>query len=242
MSAAGASERVRDIDAGLPPTRYARGWHCLGLAEQFRDGSPHAVEAFGTRLVVWADSAGRLNVLDGYCRHMGGDLTRGTVKGDEVACPFHDWRWGGDGRCKQIPYAKRIPLRARTRSWHAMERNKQLFVWHDAEGNGPIPEQDIPVIEELETGEWTDWRWNVIDVPNARVGSASRPADDSGQGPTRIPPARTANVPIAIAAAPFWLWTMVIGMSPAGFIMYMIMNTAMTDISKNIIATVTTAR
>ena len=55
---------------------------------------------------------------------MGGDLTQGTVKGDEIACPFHDWRWGGDGKCKSIPYAKRIPLRARTRTWHAMERNQ----------------------------------------------------------------------------------------------------------------------
>jgi 3-ketosteroid 9alpha-monooxygenase subunit A len=157
----------RIIDTGAPPERFARGWHCLGLAEPYRDGTPHSVEAFGTKLVVWADSEGTLNVLDGYCRHMGGDLTQGTVKGDQIACPFHDWRWGGDGRCKQIPYAKRIPLRARTRSWHAMERNRQLFVWHDAEGNGPIPEQDIPVIEELETGEWTDWTWNVLDVPNA---------------------------------------------------------------------------
>jgi 3-ketosteroid 9alpha-monooxygenase subunit A len=157
----------RIIDKGAPPERFARGWHCLGLAETFRDGKPHAIEAFGTKLVVFADSEGRLNVLDGYCRHMGGDLTQGTVKGDEIACPFHDWRWGGDGRCKQIPYAKRIPLRARTRSWHALERNRQLFVWHDAEGNGPIAEQDIPVIEQLGSDEWTDWTWNVLDVPNA---------------------------------------------------------------------------
>ena len=80
----------RLIDKGAPPERYARGWHCLGLAERFRDGEPHAVEAFGTKLVVWSDSNGELNVLDGYCRHMGGDLTQGTVKGDQIACPFHN--------------------------------------------------------------------------------------------------------------------------------------------------------
>jgi 3-ketosteroid 9alpha-monooxygenase subunit A len=83
MTAAAAD--VRLIDAGVPPTRFARGWHCLGLADSFRDGRPHAVQAFGTNLVVWADSHGDLKVLDGYCRHMGGDLTPGTVKGDEVA-------------------------------------------------------------------------------------------------------------------------------------------------------------
>ena len=159
----------RLIDRGTPPERFARGWHCLGLADTFRDGKPHSVDAFGTKLVVWADSEGRLNVLDGFCRHMGGDLTQGTVKGDEIACPFHDWRWGGDGKCKAIPYAKRIPLRARTRTWTAMEENRQLFVWHDAEGNGPIEDQMIPRIEAAFTGEWTDWTWETLDIPNAHA-------------------------------------------------------------------------
>lgn len=161
------SVNSRRIDPGTPPTRFARGWHCLGLAESFRDGKPHTVHAFGTKLVVWADTTGALQVIDGYCRHLGGDLGQGTVKGDEVACPFHDWRWGGDGSCKEIPYARRIPMRARTRTWHAMERNRQLFVWHDHEGNPPIEEQLIPAIPELETGEWSDFTWEVIDIPGS---------------------------------------------------------------------------
>jgi len=157
----------RVIDPGEPPTRFARGWHCLGLADSFRDGKPHSIEAFGTKLVAWADSAGELKVIDGYCRHLGGDLGQGTVKGDTIACPFHDWRWGGDGACKEIPYARRVPLRARTRTWHAMERNSQLFVWHDPEGNPPIAEQMIPEITELSTGEWSDFTWAVIDIPGS---------------------------------------------------------------------------
>src|SRR5687767_1087700 len=122
----GQMDQVRAIDAGQPPARFARGWHCLGLTERFRDGKPHAVQAFGTKLVVFADSAGTLHVLDSFCRHMGGDLSMGTIKGDAVACPFHDWRWGGDGRCVDVPYARRVPPRARTRSWTTLERNGQL--------------------------------------------------------------------------------------------------------------------
>ncbi|MGH3734683.1 MAG: Rieske 2Fe-2S domain-containing protein [Micromonosporaceae bacterium] len=158
---------VRTIDVGALPTRYARGWHCLGLADSFRDGKPHPIHAFGTKLVVFADSHGQLHVLDGYCRHMGGDLTQGSVKGNEVACPFHDWRWGGDGRCKAIPYAKRIPLRARTRSWVTCEENKQLFVWNDPEGNPPPPEQAIPRIEGAFSGEWSDWTWESVTIEGA---------------------------------------------------------------------------
>ena len=41
---AGTAVDPRLIDAGTPPTRFARGWHCLGLADAFRDGKTHAVK------------------------------------------------------------------------------------------------------------------------------------------------------------------------------------------------------
>ncbi|WP_232835758.1 Rieske 2Fe-2S domain-containing protein [Actinocorallia populi] len=151
---------VRVIEAAAPPARYARGWHCLGLIEHFNDGKPHAVEAFGTKLVVFADTSGKLNILNGYCPHMGGDLSQGEVKGDEVACPFHDWRWSGNGRCAKIPYARRVPPRARTKSWPVLERNGQLYVWHDPQGNPPPPEVTIPEIEQFGSPEWTSFTWN----------------------------------------------------------------------------------
>lgn len=157
-------DEVRTIDVGTSPTRYARGWHCIGLAEAFRDGKPHAVQAFGTKLVVFADSSGELKVLDGYCRHLGGDLTQGTIKGDSVACPFHGWQWGGEGRCVNIPYAKRVPPRARTRKWLTCEENKQLFIWHDPQCREPGPELAIPRIEGAFSDDWSDWTWNSIHI------------------------------------------------------------------------------
>ncbi|MGI5498741.1 Rieske 2Fe-2S domain-containing protein [Lentzea sp. CA-135723] len=158
---------VRTIDAGAPPARFARGWHCLGLASAFRDGKPHAIEAFGTKLVVFASEDGKINVLDGYCRHMGGDLTQGTIKGNNIACPFHDWRWSGNGKCVDIPYAKRVPLRARTRSWITLEENKQLFVWNDPQGNPPPEHVTIPRIESAFSDEWSNWTWDSVVIDNA---------------------------------------------------------------------------
>jgi 3-ketosteroid 9alpha-monooxygenase subunit A len=155
---------VRSIDAGAPPTRFARGWHCLGLSEPFKDGSPHAVEAFGTKLVVFAGADGELHVLDGYCRHMGGDLSRGTIKGNSIACPFHDWHWGADGKCTKIPYSRRVPPTARTRSWLALEQNKQLFVWNDPQGNLPPPDVTIPRIDGAYSDEWSSWTWDALEV------------------------------------------------------------------------------
>jgi 3-ketosteroid 9alpha-monooxygenase subunit A len=154
------AETVRMIEAGAAPERYARGWHCLGLVRDFADGQPHGLHAFGTKLVVWQGASGDLKVLDSYCRHMGGDLSQGTVQGENVACPFHSWRWGGDGKCQEIPYARRVPPRARTRAWTTMVLDGQLFVWHDPEGNPPPEDVTIPAIEGFAEGLWTDWVWD----------------------------------------------------------------------------------
>jgi 3-ketosteroid 9alpha-monooxygenase subunit A len=164
VGAAAGTDEVRLIDAGTVPERFARGWHCLGLADGFRDGKPHAVTAFGTKLVVFATADGTLNVLDAYCRHMGGDLTQGTIKDDAIACPFHDWRWSGAGRCVGIPYAKRVPLRARTRAWTTVEKNGQLLVWNDPEHNPPPPEFEIPDVEAVGSDEWSDWVWTTLRI------------------------------------------------------------------------------
>ncbi|MFV8050607.1 Rieske 2Fe-2S domain-containing protein [Mycobacterium sp. 48b] len=158
------SDHVRAAGTCSLDERFARGWHCLGLAGDFTDGKPHAVEAFGTKLVVFTDSRGAVHVLDGVCRHMGGDLGRGSVKGDSIACPFHDWRWDGDGVCRKVPYAKRVPRLARTRSWTSCLENNLLFVWHDHENNPPPDDVVIPRIDEAFDEGWTDWsvrQWRI---------------------------------------------------------------------------------
>ena len=158
------TDEIRQIEAEAAPSRFARGWHCLGLTRDLGDGAPHAIHAFGHKLVVFRGGDGTINVLDGYCRHMGGDLSQGEVKGTEIACPFHDWRWGGDGRCKRVPYSKRVPKLARTATWLTLEQDGMLFVWNDPERNPPPAEATIPRIEGATSDEWTDWHWYTTHV------------------------------------------------------------------------------
>jgi len=160
-------DEVRFIEAGSNPTRFARGWHCVGLADDFRDGEPHEVKIFGQTAVVFADAEGKLAMIDAFCRHMGGNLAQGSIKDGQVACPFHDWRWNGQGRCTNVPYARRTPLRARTTAWLTMERNGLLFVWNDPEGNPPPDEVTIPEIEGYGTERWSAWSWKSYLVEGA---------------------------------------------------------------------------
>jgi 3-ketosteroid 9alpha-monooxygenase subunit A len=162
--AAPSESPIHRIEAKAPPSRYARGWHCLGLASEYKDGKPHGLSIFGTRMVVFLGESGRLHALEAWCPHMGADLSIGQVEGNSLVCRFHGWHWGGDGACTGIPYAKRIPPKARVRAWPTDEQNKMLFVYNDPEGHPPPPNVAIPRMAQAFSPEWSDWslvKWTI---------------------------------------------------------------------------------
>ena len=87
-------------------------------------------------------------MLDAYCPHLGANIGHGgKVEGDTIRCPFHGWRFGGDGTCIEVPYAQRIPPKARLVSWPLIERNGAIWIWRHAEGKPPT--WDVPEIPEF---------------------------------------------------------------------------------------------
>ncbi len=165
---ASAPRQPHIIEAAELPDRYARGWYCLGLASEYTS-APVKLNYFGTRLVAYRGEDGEIHVLDGYCPHMGADLSEGCVEGNSIRCPFHAWRWGADGVCDDIPYAKRIPAKAVIRSYPTLEENHLLFMWFDPEGNPPIDEQRPPRIDDVFSDDWTIWQMDLMSInTNAR--------------------------------------------------------------------------
>ena len=144
------------IKAEVIEERYARGWHCIGAPSDYGQ-KPVKLEYFGTKLVAYRGEDGQVHVLDAWCPHMGGDLSEGCVEGNSVRCPFHFWRWGADGVCNDIPYAKRIPDKAVIKSWPTLEENNLVFVWNDPEQKEPIPSQRPHRTDDCFSPEWTPW-------------------------------------------------------------------------------------
>ncbi len=98
---------------------------------------------------------GVARVFDAHCPHLGAHLGHGgTVEGEGVRCPFHGWRYDGAGQCVEVPYAKKIPPKARLAAWRAVERNGLVFVWRHAAGE-PSRAGRLPDVAELRDDAWT---------------------------------------------------------------------------------------
>ena len=137
-------------------TGYPRGWFVVCFSEELLAGATRPLRYFGQHLAAYRGQDGRAHVLEAYCAHMGAHLAAGgKVVGDCIECPFHHWRYDGSGACVEIPYATRIPPKARQRSWPVHEVNGLVLLYFDPAGNPP--EFDIPPIPEYGNADWLPW-------------------------------------------------------------------------------------
>jgi 3-ketosteroid 9alpha-monooxygenase subunit A len=153
---------------GLAPSRYpfpayANGWYRVVYADEVAAGELRPIHAFGRELVAFRAESGEAHVLDAYCPHLGAHLGHGgRVEGSGIRCPFHAWHWSGDGRCIDVPYAKRIPPAAKIRSWPTVEKNGIVWLWYDEKERAPA--WKLPDVEEVGSPDWSPLeirRWTV---------------------------------------------------------------------------------
>jgi 3-ketosteroid 9alpha-monooxygenase subunit A len=144
-------------------SKYPRGWFVVAFADEIPVQGIKRMHYFGEELVAFRGEDGVVHVLDAYCAHMGANLgVGGKVVGNSIVCPFHAWRYCGTGECVEIPYAKKIPVKAKQRAWITREVNGVILVYHDAFGNPP--EWEIPIIPEYGESSWLTWAKNMYHV------------------------------------------------------------------------------
>jgi 3-ketosteroid 9alpha-monooxygenase subunit A len=141
------------------------GWFAVAKSGEIASGDVKTLSYFGTEFVVWRGEDGAVRALDRYCPHLGAHLGYGgTVVGNDLRCPFHHWRFNGDGGVTGIPYAKMIPPRLKKtcdNAWPAKEAFGLVFVWYHPKKTAPLWElASVPEIDEenwvvFEEAEWT---------------------------------------------------------------------------------------
>jgi phenylpropionate dioxygenase-like ring-hydroxylating dioxygenase large terminal subunit len=78
-------------------------WHPVAAARELDDGKPVAAQLLGRSLVLWRDAGGDTHAWEDRCPHRGTRLSIGRIEGAVLACAYHGWRFGGDGRCVLVP-------------------------------------------------------------------------------------------------------------------------------------------
>jgi phenylpropionate dioxygenase-like ring-hydroxylating dioxygenase large terminal subunit len=116
-------------------------WYVAAESETLGE-KPVGVKMLGQDFVLFRDADGAAHCLADTCIHRGGSLCRGAVVENTVQCPYHGWRFAGDGRCVEIPYvdrATRIPKRARVDAFPVKEHWGWVWVFL-----GDLPEAERP--------------------------------------------------------------------------------------------------
>jgi len=133
------------------------GWFSVGAAADLGPREVKSAKYFDRELVLFRGEDGRARVFDAHCPHLGAHLgVGGRVCGDGIACPFHGWRFDGEGQLVEVPRLDRPP-RASAHAWPVCERNGRIFVWHHAADEPP----SYDIIEyRHDEASWTPWRNN----------------------------------------------------------------------------------
>ncbi len=135
---------------------YINFWYPICKSVELGSDEPLRSELLGLTFVAFRDSAGTPHVLADVCVHRGGALSKGKVIDDCVACPYHGWRFGGDGKCTLIPAqdpGDKPPARAKVDSYPVEERYGIVFAFL-----GDLPEEERPPLYEIEEYDDPAWR------------------------------------------------------------------------------------
>ncbi|HEY9645772.1 MAG TPA: aromatic ring-hydroxylating dioxygenase subunit alpha [Chroococcidiopsis sp.] len=90
---------------------------------------PFGVTLWKQAIALYRDSQGQVHAMEDRCPHRQVKLSDGQVRGDELECAYHGWRFNSAGQCTAIPYLsdqQRIPA-CQIRCYPVTEQDG--FIW-----------------------------------------------------------------------------------------------------------------
>jgi phenylpropionate dioxygenase-like ring-hydroxylating dioxygenase large terminal subunit len=83
--------------------RFEDYWYVIAESADLRPGAVLARRVLGERLVCFRGAAGSATVLRDRCLHRNAPLSLGRMLDGALVCPYHGWRYDGEGRVTHIP-------------------------------------------------------------------------------------------------------------------------------------------
>lgn len=121
-------------------------WHPVAEVGELAAKNPLRARLLGVDLVLWQHE-GQVMAWQDLCIHRGARLSLGkVVAGGRLACPYHGWQYGINGRCLHIPAHpdQTPPAKAQANVFHV--QIKYGLIWVSL----GEPAHDIPTFPEWE--------------------------------------------------------------------------------------------
>ena len=101
-------------------------WQAVALSADI-GRKPKRILFDGAPLVLFRSAQGIAALFD-RCAHRLVELSTGKVVSGEIECPYHGWRYDGEGRCTAIPGQVGDIPHYRVRRFNAIERDGVVFI------------------------------------------------------------------------------------------------------------------
>lgn len=123
-------------------------WYAIYPSKQVAKGSSVAIRRMNLNLILFRTEQNVLGCLQDQCTHRGAALSKGTVKNNCIACPFHGIEFAIDGTCKFIPALGKAShddlSRFKVKDYHIREDYGIIYMWY---GEGE-PTETLPFFPE----------------------------------------------------------------------------------------------
>ncbi|MBW4622026.1 MAG: Rieske (2Fe-2S) protein [Cyanosarcina radialis HA8281-LM2] len=149
------------------PLPFPSGWFRIAYSDELLPGQVRALHYFDRDFVLFRTATSKLHLFDAHCPHLGAHLGYGGKVNDEtIQCPFHGWRFNGEGQCVEIPYACKVLPKVQIQSWQVREVNGTILMYYHPDRKPP--DWEIPLLPEYTCKDWIPFkrrRWQVRTNP-----------------------------------------------------------------------------
>ena len=155
--AAAQTLRQKAFACGLDPAY----WYAVEWDRSLRPGTVREVTFQDATVALYRTEQGELHAIENRCAHRQVKLSHGQVRGCELACAYHGWSYGPDGRLTSIPhelFGKARPS-VTLRTYPVRVRYGLVWIFFGA----PALAASRPIPEIPEHGDWScaaiDFTW-----------------------------------------------------------------------------------